>query len=454
MLQQYFKSYYKEQHYSLSGYYNIKSILTLDEIFQLKEAREWLKFNQYYYKLSPSQDEAMVQIGTLCFGSQFIYRDNLKQSIIEHPTWTFSDSNGPIFNIYQTDFQGPAKKVKMLFISTENSKQDIMIEYFSNLYDGSEKDYPNDTMMVFIPLTKDVRYTPEYQTKLISNHEAYIGEEAAISIRGLRELNSKVKIVTGETITLHTLLKSLPASSGMSHPQLFQFIELNNAGTVIMGIYQACDQELVKQHADDIEQELWHIIAEGEASKIFIDELTGIEVGGTYKTKHRRIIVAQQPPITTLNHLEKVNRILYSPPKKHPNRNCTQNDIHQQHNSIQFSAKVTNPPNLNPQSQSLRRHDNSTMPTAPDPRFQAIDEHIAQQKEQNSIFHNRLLSLESTTNRTDNNIASILEKLEHISPHNLRCKGDNTIMQIDGQDETPDDHSFQHIWGNSQICMP
>lgn len=68
----------------------------------------------------------------------------------------------------------------------------------------------------------------------IANHKAYIGNDATISIRGLCDLNTKVKITTGDTIVLQTLLKSLLASNGMSRPPLFQCVELNNAGTVIM----------------------------------------------------------------------------------------------------------------------------------------------------------------------------------------------------------------------------
>lgn len=182
--------------------------------------------------------------------------------------------------------------------------------------------------MVFIPLTKHVRYTPEYRTKLIANHDAYIGDETAISIRGLRDLQTDVKIITGDTITIHTLLKSLPATKGMSCPQLFQFVELNNAGTVVMGIYQACDSEYIKQRAEDIEKEIRDIIQEGEASKIFEDEISGISIGGTYKTKQRKILVANQPPKTTIDHINKINNVLHSPPKnkKRTNTNITHTD--------------------------------------------------------------------------------------------------------------------------------
>lgn len=80
--------------------------------------------------------------------SQFIYRDTMKQSILKHPTWIYNNEQAPIFDTYQSDFQGPAKKVKMLFISTVQSKEDIIIEHFSNLYNGLEKEYPNDTTLV------------------------------------------------------------------------------------------------------------------------------------------------------------------------------------------------------------------------------------------------------------------------------------------------------------------
>lgn len=96
----------------------------------------------------------------------------------------------------------------------------------------------------------------------------------------------------------------------------------------------------------------------------------------------------------------------------------------------------------------------NTAATAYAEKFEAIEGHINQQKEQNTIFHNRLLTLESTTSRTDVNVATILDKLETMMPNALRRKGDNTIMQIDSQEEPATGLSYQYLQGDSQPCMP
>jgi hypothetical protein len=103
----YFKSYFNVQQYSLSGFFHIKSQLNPSDLFNKKEVIEWLAYNKYFVKLSVSQNEGMVKIGALCFSSQFMFRDDLKQAIINHPSWN-SDKmeNPPIFDIFPASFSG------------------------------------------------------------------------------------------------------------------------------------------------------------------------------------------------------------------------------------------------------------------------------------------------------------------------------------------------------------
>jgi hypothetical protein len=127
----YFTPYYKKQFYSLSGYFHVSSSLTFEALQQNQKVNEWLEYNRYYMKLCPNQEEEMVQIGALCFSSIFIYRDDLKQSIIHHPLWTSKHANHPpIFELYTADFTGSSKKTKMLFISAEKSKQNEVAAFF------------------------------------------------------------------------------------------------------------------------------------------------------------------------------------------------------------------------------------------------------------------------------------------------------------------------------------
>jgi hypothetical protein len=91
----YFKPYFTRQHYSLSGYMCISSAMTLEELKQSPAIYEWLECNRYSIKPSPSNDEEMVQVGALCFGSEFIYREDLKEAICKPPSWVFPLASRP-----------------------------------------------------------------------------------------------------------------------------------------------------------------------------------------------------------------------------------------------------------------------------------------------------------------------------------------------------------------------
>lgn len=411
---------------------------------------EGLEFNRYNVKLSPSQNKEMIQIGALCFSSIFTYREDLKQAILLDPLWNPANTiDEPIFDIYPADFQDPDKKTKMLFVSAEKSKQNDIAKFFSAIYNGTKKEYPNGTMMAFIPLNDGVKYTDEYRRKLIHNHESYIGNEEAISIRGLQELQQSVTITTGDTITIRELLKLLPAAPGMSRPQLFQMIELNNTGTVTMGIYQACDRELVLQRAADIESEIRMLLAEGEAKKVFHDEVLGITIGGTQKTKHGKIIVATEPSQATKDHIHRLNNILHSPKKR---QQSDEQGNHPQSNKTLRSADTnTHVRTSTPQNYTQQ---GKTYAVAADDRMMCLEERFHQQDRQNELFHNRLLHLETTATRTDNNVALILERLEHMGATPLKRKHDNTITNTNDI-ETPQPYQTVHQYSgvNSQ-CLP
>ncbi len=212
-LKLYFRSYHKKQHYSLSGYFHIGTSMAADTLFCHPKVLEWLDSYRYYIKLSPSQTEEMIQIGALLFSSIYIYRSDLKTSIMQHPLWQPQDPNNPpVFELFTSDLIASDKKARMIFISAEKTKTDEVASLFRKIYDGKPKEYPNGAMMLFVPLNEDAQYTVEYRKKLLFNHEAFIGKEDAITINGLQNLNNEITLKNGDRITIRMLLKSLPAS--------------------------------------------------------------------------------------------------------------------------------------------------------------------------------------------------------------------------------------------------
>jgi hypothetical protein len=88
-LQIYFKSYYPNQKTNLSGYINVLTVLDFAELDIAPSVYEWLESNRYTMRECLSQDEEMIQIGALCFGSEFIYREDLKKALEMDPAWKF-----------------------------------------------------------------------------------------------------------------------------------------------------------------------------------------------------------------------------------------------------------------------------------------------------------------------------------------------------------------------------
>lgn len=389
----------------------------------------------------------MVQIGALLYSSTFTFREDLKQAIINDPLWNPNKlPSAPVFDIYPADFQGPKKNTKMLFVSAEKSKQNEVATSFTNIYDGRDKTYPNGTMMIFIPLHQDIKYSDDYRQKLINNHVAYIGDEEAISIRGLADLGTQVNLTTGDVVMNRELLKILPAAPGMSLPYLFQLVELNNTGTVTMGIYQTTDREYVRQRAGDIEIELRALLATGEAKKCFVDEVMGITIGGTTKTKHGKILVVTEQSQATRDHIEYINSILHSPKKRSttpptPNQNVrqqTSNRLGTRTPCTPFTTVTQLPPTVAPLNN----------------RFLDIEKKFDQQKQQNNIFNERLGNLEATTSRTDSNVMEILNRIERLDNSNLRRKTDNITMQTDDLESPLTNHPSHLSRGDKLSCPP
>jgi hypothetical protein len=95
------------------------------------------------------------------------------------------------------------------------------------LYDGTPKAYPHGDMLFFIPLKGNDPYTVEQHNKFIFNHETYLGTDDVIAIHGLTDLNTKITLKGGKVTDIRTLLKSLPATTGMSRNRLFQVVDPN-----------------------------------------------------------------------------------------------------------------------------------------------------------------------------------------------------------------------------------
>jgi len=100
------------------------------------------------------------------------------------------------------------------------------------------------------------------------------------SIGGLNDLNTPIPLTNGKQVSIRTLLQSIPASEGMSHPQLFQQVEPNFGAVVTIVTYQADDHDLVIARQSSLEAEIHQVLADGEEDKFFTDSSDGVFVWG------------------------------------------------------------------------------------------------------------------------------------------------------------------------------
>ncbi len=437
----YFKPFYPNQKHSLSGYIYIASQLSAEDLLISTPLYEWMETNRYTVKPCLSSEDEMVRIGALCFGSEYIYRDDLTQAIQQHPSWQFPQfETPPIIQLSRGEFRGPKKSIKMLFVQTERTKQHEVGKFFSQLYDGTSKQYPNGIMLLFIPLYDHIHHEPAYRQKVIYNHERYLGEEEALCIHGLQDFNNTVQLKSGQQVTIRLLLRSLPATLGMSRPQLFQMVETDSTKDVVIVTYQKKDKEYVNERKMNLETDIITQLAPGETPKVFISEMEGIWFTTVIKNKYGQIIAAPQTSKTNLDYVQHTNTILSSPPKKRPFHSGRSGNLQQpaqqqpQQQPVTYSAATSTTSH-----QHIQQHYHNGTPSTPgtnhttqslptqtheltdeiNQRFQIIEDELHEQQKRNAdqaqwndeILY-RMNYLEDTTTSTDTKVEAILNKLD------------------------------------------
>jgi hypothetical protein len=169
----YFTSRFREQHYSISGFIHIKMALSFDNLLMNNMVNEWLEMFQYSLKLCSSQDEEMSLIGALCYGSLFLYREDLLVNIIAHSTWAALNQGREkpiIIYLVVKPFCGSSKSSEMIFVRFKQSKKEEAQKALQEIYVGSIKQYPHGDVLFFIPLSSTLEddYTPAQRDRFIS----------------------------------------------------------------------------------------------------------------------------------------------------------------------------------------------------------------------------------------------------------------------------------------------
>jgi hypothetical protein len=189
----------------------------------------------------------------------------------------------------------------------------------------------------------------------------------------------------------------------MSHPQLFQHVEPNIFGVVMMVTFQKQDLPLVIARQNTLEMEIRQIIADGEEDKIFVDNEEGIWFGGVSKTKTGHILAAQQADRSSLAYTNHISRILKSQPKKR-GRGIPISLEKLQKQPVTPPIATPIAPQKTPTSVWTSQQD-STIIT----KFSGIQLQFAQQHEHNIHFNTRISQLKLTTKTIDNKMDRLLD---------------------------------------------
>jgi hypothetical protein len=240
----------------------------------------------------------------------------------------------------------------------------------------------------------------------------------------------------GKVTDIRTLLKSLPATTGMSRNRLFQVVDPNAGLTCTIATFQQKDKPFIEQRKPTLEAELRSYLAPGESLKVFQDDVEGIWFGGTIKRHNGKPVSIQAHTKEDVSFLQHANNLLNSPPKnKRPFMQTTAvsgNTL--KSNSVNYSSVVQAHRTLTSKSISVQDQEGNTTTTTTktlqvtsmvETRFQTIELEIKSQWEHQQGMDQRLLHLESRTSSIDQNIASMMEFWKITPVH--KCKANNEL---------------------------
>jgi hypothetical protein len=92
----------------------------------------------------------MSIIGALCYGSLFLYHEELLRHIQLHPLWSKLNADLPkpiVIDFIIKPFHCAGKSTEMIFVRSERSKKTQAQDFFLSLYDGTPKEYPRGDML-------------------------------------------------------------------------------------------------------------------------------------------------------------------------------------------------------------------------------------------------------------------------------------------------------------------
>lgn len=258
-------------------------------------------------------------------------------------------------------------------------------------------------------------YTDGQRDKFLFNHLSYLGEEDCTAIFGLADLNGILTSKDGTSLSLRTLLKSLPGTPGLSCSRLFQVVDPNAAQTCDLVTFHRCDRPFIEARREKLEDKILSYLASGQAKKVVSDPLEGLQFVGAYHKKGGKVVRVHNP---SKSHQEFVNHaelLLNSPPKKRPST-ATAQPVRVDHSKITYSgilqAQTTNTRSVEVQPHGLTltttTRTSQTITFILETRFQTIEREVQDQKALQGDMDERLQKVGSSTLSISQDITTMM----------------------------------------------
>lgn len=302
-----------QQH--ISGDYYIASKLPFNDLQAHKNIQTWLVQHGYSMLWSNCQSSDMVRIGFLSRVQTFTFRDDLQKHITTSKEWKADPFQ---FRVYFDSFNAKTKSAHVLMIDVERPKVDSGLHFFQAWYNGKLKNSPNCIEYLFLPLYKKF-YTEDERLKIITDHHHHLGKDSVVAIKGLKSLESVVKLVSGVHTTIRKLLLSVPAPNTTSG-KLFIQVERQPVENWLLCCFYASDATKITPKLASLEDSLKKFVAPDSWADLFVDG-NGLSFSGQaaplVKNKKNKIIFQEPSPETTA-YVTQSFQTLFKPKEKRP----------------------------------------------------------------------------------------------------------------------------------------
>jgi hypothetical protein len=462
----YFAPWARNQAKSLSGELYIQSTFHPDTFREAHAMGEWLVAHEYDARPSISQTEEMRVIGCLLYSNHFIQRDNLKQAIIDDPSWNpENDDDFGMFHLTLRNFSvDDSDSIRIIFISAEVSKMEKMTKFFSDLYDGSPKRYPYCAPLLFVPLYK-CNLSREFRMQLIRMHKDRVGDSVkAITMKGWHSLDTKVNLQTTDgspaSSPIKEILLGLPASSGMVTHLLFTNVEPQINSDFYLAVYAAENEELLEARLPSLTKDIYKLLAPGEAEKFFIDPSRGLSFGkdiqqivpenALFQGNASPSSALQLQRITTMARAPSIKRTstgsLSTPrsTRQKPTGNTTETNVTATYSGIVQTNRSFRTPST---SYSRSSTETTEVSIIYERRFVSIETQMHEQKQQQEQMNIKLDSLDEVAQESNSLIKQMMDDLKLTSSSSTRGskrdkpsgedQGDTDIMMASGKKTLP-----------------